>query len=191
MSPHPERPYTVDDLTVNKKTLVRFVERQIGKWPSSEKKFSSSKHTVSDIQRVLLDPGNGFTTNLPPVSSPHPPKQGGGSASQTEPQEHGSIAPPSPPPPPHNGANEASCYHFAVSVISLRVYIEDIRISPAQRTVAILSLNVSPKENGSPVVFGRDFLAALQKSNGAIVPKHVPNLALPTRSPDCYNLSPP
>ncbi|KAK7027697.1 hypothetical protein R3P38DRAFT_3190768 [Favolaschia claudopus] len=166
MSPHPERPYTVDDLTVNKKALVKFVERQIGKWPSSEKKFSSSKHTVSDIRRVLLDPGNGFTTNLPPVSSPHPPKQGGGS--QTEPQEHGSIAPPSPPPPPHNGANEASCYHFAVSVINLRVYIEDIRISPAQRTVAILSLNVSRKENGSPVVFGRDFLAALQKSNGAI-----------------------
>ncbi|KAK6984725.1 hypothetical protein R3P38DRAFT_3231408 [Favolaschia claudopus] len=162
MSPHPERPYTVDDLTVNKKALVKFVERQIGKWPSSEKKFSSSKHTVSDIRRVLLDPGNGFTTNLPPVSSPHPPKQGGGS--QTEPQEHGSIAPPSPPPPPHNGANE---------VINLRVYIEDIRISPAQRTVAILSLNVARKENGSPpITHGtcaeKVAVGTVQKSNGAI-----------------------
>ncbi|KAJ7879647.1 hypothetical protein B0H13DRAFT_1892140 [Mycena leptocephala] len=40
----------------------------------SKGKFSPSKVTVSQLKEALLDPKNGFTTNEPVETSPHPPK---------------------------------------------------------------------------------------------------------------------
>ncbi|KAK7040549.1 hypothetical protein R3P38DRAFT_2768943 [Favolaschia claudopus] len=149
-----ERPYTEDDLTGNKKALAKFVQRQIGKWPGP-KKFSESKTKVSEIREVLLSPEHGFTTNRPPVVSTHPPKQSGvPSTTKTRPEDQEETL-----PPPDNTSTE---------LINLRVYIEDLRITPVQRTVAILSFGISRKEDGSVEALSKEFFAALQKSNAAI-----------------------
>ncbi|KAJ7873647.1 hypothetical protein B0H14DRAFT_3438208 [Mycena olivaceomarginata] len=73
MSSLGERPYNQDDCNVKKPELVRMVQRQQAKWPTS--RFIPSKATVADITTVLLDPKNGFTTNKPLITSPHPPKR--------------------------------------------------------------------------------------------------------------------
>ncbi|KAK7008136.1 hypothetical protein R3P38DRAFT_3211787 [Favolaschia claudopus] len=154
MSSNSERPYTEDDLTGNKKALAKFVQRQIGKWPGP-KKFSESKTKVSEIREVLLSPEHGFTTNRPPVVSTHPPKQSKvPSTPKTRPEDQEETL-----PPPDNTSTE---------LINLRVYIEDLRITPVQRTVAILSLGISRKEDGSVEALSKEFFAALQKSNAAI-----------------------
>jgi hypothetical protein len=57
---------------VKKPELVKMVQRQQAKWPTS--KFIPSKATVANITAVLLDPKNGFTMNKPLITSPHPPK---------------------------------------------------------------------------------------------------------------------
>ncbi|KAJ7720339.1 hypothetical protein B0H16DRAFT_1738875 [Mycena metata] len=133
MSSTGERPYNDDDVNVTKPSLVRMVQRQQSKWP--EQKFSPSRVDVKKLKETLLDPKNGFTTNEPLISSKLPPKT-----------HHHDSAPPKQPPanspepeipnllvPPANPDTE---------VERVRVYIEDSRFYPVQKTVALLSLSV-------------------------------------------------
>ncbi|KAJ7810921.1 hypothetical protein B0H14DRAFT_2578390 [Mycena olivaceomarginata] len=74
MASSSERPYAEDDLTgSNKASLIKFVQRQIARWPGPGN-FQPSKVTVPQIKAALLDPSYGFTTNQAPISSPHPLK---------------------------------------------------------------------------------------------------------------------
>ncbi|KAJ7939343.1 hypothetical protein B0H13DRAFT_1850648 [Mycena leptocephala] len=70
-----------------KSDLSKLVQRQISKWPR-QKKFQPTKATIPQIKAVRLDPTNGFTTNKPPVASPHPAKTGCGRNSGTSVVRH-------------------------------------------------------------------------------------------------------
>ncbi|KAJ7914009.1 hypothetical protein B0H13DRAFT_1873354 [Mycena leptocephala] len=152
MSTPGERPYQEDDLTGNKDSLVKLVQRQIAKWPGPGK-FQPSKVKVALIKSTLLDPTYGFTTNKPPVVFLHPPKGSGGTATPVE---------NSPPSPPHE-ENPAP-----LEFLSVRIYVEDSRVVPTHKTVAMLSLPVLNRTNGAIRIYARDIIAALQRSNGAI-----------------------
>ncbi|KAJ7928197.1 hypothetical protein B0H13DRAFT_1860642 [Mycena leptocephala] len=151
MSTPGERPYQEDDLTGNKDSLVKLVQRQMAKWPGPGK-FQSSKAKVALIKSTLLDPTYSFTTNRPPVIFLHPPKGNGGIATPVE---------NSPPSPPHEQS-------APLEFLSVRIYVEDSRVVPTPKTVVMLSLPVLNRNNGAIHVYARDIIAALQRSNGAI-----------------------
>ncbi|KAJ7844586.1 hypothetical protein B0H14DRAFT_3455444 [Mycena olivaceomarginata] len=156
MSSLGERPYNQDDCNVKKPELVKMVQRQQAKWPTS--RFIPSKATVADITAVLLDPKNGFTTNKPLVTSPHPPKHAHDKSVPVE-------TPSQPPPASVISAQEDQDSETEVRIV--RVYLEDGRFSSPQKTVAILSLpifdnNCAP---GSFRVLSKDVVSALQESN--------------------------
>ncbi|KAK6991449.1 hypothetical protein R3P38DRAFT_3227611 [Favolaschia claudopus] len=161
-----ERPYTEDDVQVNKKNLTKLIERQISKWPKDQGKFSASKTKSEVMKAALLDPRNGFSTNKPPIKSPHPPKQGGASSgpSHALPNTNQGLQDSNPIlPPPSSEFEEESTER-----VTVRVYIEDTRAVPSQKTVALLSLPISSRENDSVHVLSKEFLNALQRSNSAI-----------------------
>ncbi|KAJ3756085.1 hypothetical protein EV360DRAFT_72297 [Lentinula raphanica] len=59
-----ERSYVHAELSgLNKAELIKLVERQITKWPSQQP-FHRSQVRVKELKAALLDPSNGFTTNL-------------------------------------------------------------------------------------------------------------------------------
>ncbi|KAJ7930681.1 hypothetical protein B0H13DRAFT_1858494 [Mycena leptocephala] len=163
MSTPGERPYQEDDLTGNKDSLVKLVQRQIAKWPGPGK-FQPTKTKVALIKSTLLDPTYGFTTNRPPVIFLHPSKGTGGTATPGMHRDNTEEPPVenSPPSPPHE-ENPAP-----LEFLSVRIYVEDSRVVPTRRTVAMLSLPVLNRTDGAIHVYARDIIAALQRSNGAI-----------------------
>ncbi|KAJ7751580.1 hypothetical protein B0H14DRAFT_3513151 [Mycena olivaceomarginata] len=144
---------------VKKPELVRMVQRQQAKWPTS--RFIPSKATVADITAVLLDPKNGFTTNKPLITSPHPPKHARDKSVPVE-------TPSQPPPASVISAQEDQDSETEVHIV--RVYLEDGRFNSPQKTVAKLSLpifdnNCAP---GSFRVLSKDVVSALQESNSSL-----------------------
>ncbi|KAJ7718504.1 hypothetical protein B0H14DRAFT_2643327 [Mycena olivaceomarginata] len=175
MSSLGERPYNQDDCDVKKPELVKMVQRQQAKWPTS--KFIPSKATVADMTAVLLDPKSGFTTNKPLITSPHPPKH---PRDKSVPVETPSQ------PPLASVISDAQSAAFVslllrnwkaqedqdseTEVRIVRVYLEDGRFSSPQKTVAILSLpifdnNCAP---GSFRILSKDVVSALQESNSSL-----------------------
>ncbi|KAJ7213566.1 hypothetical protein GGX14DRAFT_563884 [Mycena pura] len=179
MSSRGERPYTDADLTGNKTALIKLVKRQEHKWPG--KKFHPSKASVSEIKTNLLDPTYGFTTNKPPVIALHPPKSNRLGSVQHETAQTSDTDPldvednirsiglaavteiiPVQNPLPV-GSN--------VELLNVRVYVEDHRFDPVQKTVAIFSVPVLDRNNctlESVQILGREVILGLQKSNNAI-----------------------
>ncbi|KAJ7162484.1 hypothetical protein C8R46DRAFT_1283444 [Mycena filopes] len=148
MSSLEERPYNEDDLKVNKPALIKMVQRQQSKWPTA--KFNSFKATVADITAALLDPNNGFTTNKPLITSPHPAKH---ARNKSVPVEQPDIIADS-----------------ETEVRIVRIYLEDGRFRELQKTVAVLSLPVFD-ENCAPGYFrvlSKDVVSALQQSNSSL-----------------------
>ncbi|KAJ7178268.1 hypothetical protein C8R46DRAFT_1029754 [Mycena filopes] len=156
MSSNEERPYNQHDLNaVKRPELVKMVQRQLSKWP--EPKFNQSKATVAQMSQALLDPKNGFTTNVPLIISPHPPK-GASSRPVATPERQPSLS-----PVPQGGID--------VELHTVRVYIEDCRFSSPKKDVALLSLPVLDRTNCAPGGFrilSRDLISTLQKSNCSI-----------------------
>ncbi|KAJ7820576.1 hypothetical protein B0H14DRAFT_2599874 [Mycena olivaceomarginata] len=148
MSTPGERPYQADDLTGNKDSLVKLVQRQIAKWPGPGK-FQPSKVKVALIKSTLLDPTYGFTTNRPPVVFLHPPKGNGGIATPGMHRDNTEEPPVenSPPSPPHE-ENPAP-----LEFLSVRIYVEDSRVVPTHKTVVMLSLPVLNRTNGAIRVY--------------------------------------
>ncbi|KAJ7861024.1 hypothetical protein B0H14DRAFT_2576362 [Mycena olivaceomarginata] len=181
MASSSERPYAEDDLTgSNKASLIKFVQRQIARWPGPGK-FQPSKVTVPQIKAALLDPSYGFTTNQAPISSPHPlkarhhesaqvipPKESSPSVASEIASELPAVAVPNALPlnfeaPPSNLGN--------IELLDIRVYLEDSRAVPVHRTAAMLSVPVLDRpNNGTNLarVLCKDLLSALQKSNAAV-----------------------
>ncbi|KAJ6533856.1 hypothetical protein DFH09DRAFT_1092233 [Mycena vulgaris] len=163
MASQSERPYVEADLTGNKASLVRLVQRQLGKWPTG--KFHQSKVTVVQLKSALLDPTYGFTTNKPAVAPPatfHAP-----SAPETQ-QMTSSVPPSKPATAPRDSLAPSET---TVELLDLRIYIEDCRFTPSQKTVAILSVPVLDRMNcsfGGFRVLGREIISRLQNSNSAI-----------------------
>ncbi|KAJ7898144.1 hypothetical protein B0H13DRAFT_2337600 [Mycena leptocephala] len=179
MSSPGERPYKDNDLNVNKAALVKMVQRQQARW--SKGKFSSSKVTVSQLKEALLDPENGFTTNKPVETSPPPPKTSNRELVPKAPSrihsetpgeyflhDHRLISlrkltqgqdPPTPLPSPD------------AEIHIIRIFIEDFRTSPTNKTVARLSLPVLDRSDCAPGgfrVLSKELVSALQKSNAFI-----------------------
>ncbi|KAJ7221360.1 hypothetical protein GGX14DRAFT_669435 [Mycena pura] len=156
-----ERPYTETDLTGNKSSLVKFVQCQMSKWPG-ERKFQPTKVTVPELKSALLDPAYGFTTNQTLVQSPRPPK--------LNTRQTGAVGRPSTIVNQRVEApvNTSGAGHL--ETIEVRVYVEDSRCMPAQKTVAILPIPVLDRNcnPGSFRVLSKELISALQKSNGAI-----------------------
>ncbi|KAJ7135164.1 hypothetical protein C8R46DRAFT_1048094 [Mycena filopes] len=156
MSSNEERPYNQHDLNaVKRPELVKMVQRQLSKWP--EPKFNQSKATVAQMSQALLDPKNGFTTNVPLIISPHPPK-GASSRPVATPERQPSLS-----PVPQGGID--------VELHTVRVYIEDCRFSSPKKDVALLSLPVLDRTNCAPGGFrilSRDLISTFQKSNCSI-----------------------
>ncbi|KAJ7897794.1 hypothetical protein B0H13DRAFT_1884561 [Mycena leptocephala] len=164
MSTPGERPYQEDDLTGNKDSLVKLLPRQIAKWPGPGK-FQPSKAKVALIKSTLLDPTYGFTTNRPPVVFLHPLKGNGSAATPVE----------NSPPSPSHEENPAP-----LEFLSVRIYVEDSRVVPSNKTVAMLSLPVLNRTNGAIHVYARDIIAASQRSNGAI--------EIPSTGTNCHSV---
>ncbi|KAJ8488943.1 hypothetical protein ONZ45_g13776 [Pleurotus djamor] len=90
------RPYAPEDLlSKNKTQLLAIIDADLDKWPYKQKdgktvKLNKSKVRVDELRNVLLDPTNGFSTNLPrltPSNAPRPnvtptrtPQPGGAAA---------------------------------------------------------------------------------------------------------------
>jgi hypothetical protein len=55
-----------------------------------------------------------------------------------------------------------------IQFLSVQIYVEDSRVVPTHKTVAMLSLPVLNRTNGAIRIYARDIIAALQRSNGAI-----------------------
>ncbi|KAJ7189647.1 hypothetical protein GGX14DRAFT_608718 [Mycena pura] len=166
MSHQSERPYTEQDLVGNKNYLIKLVQRQQARWPGD--KFQPSKVTVANLKSALLDPIYGFTTNKPPVTSPHPSKSDSRSSVNLGGSQTVIINNPQSPDPiefvhaPSLGAME---------FVSVRAYIEDCRFNPAQRTQARLSIPLLDRKGsslGSFRVHSSQLFAALQRGNSAI-----------------------
>ncbi|KAJ7269116.1 hypothetical protein C8J57DRAFT_1227855 [Mycena rebaudengoi] len=171
----PERPYEEDELPTAKMALVKLVQRQQTKWPRTHGKFQPSRVTIAQLKSALLDPVCAFTTNKPPVMAPYPPKSTGQSTTPA------SLAPlPAAPDIPQtvspdvavgsgSGSNiEASPPH---SLVEVRVYLEDCRVLPVEKTLAALTLPVFDRNNcslGGFRVLGREIIEKLQSSNSAI-----------------------
>ncbi|KAJ7351235.1 hypothetical protein DFH08DRAFT_805970 [Mycena albidolilacea] len=175
MSSLGERPYSQDDCNVKEPKLVKMVQHQQAKWPTS--KFIPSKATVADITAVLLDPKNGFTMNKPLNTSPHPPNHAHNKSVPVEMQ--------SQPPTASviSGAQSAAFVSLLLrnwkaqedqdsetEVRTVQVYLEGGRFSLPQKTVAILSLpifdnNCAP---GRFCVLSKDVVSAMQESNSSL-----------------------
>ncbi|KAJ7445608.1 hypothetical protein FB451DRAFT_1412638 [Mycena latifolia] len=155
-----ERPYVVADLNGNKDSLIKLVQRQQSKWPHA--KFHKSKVTVAALKSALLDPTYGFTTNQPLVSSPGPPRSTSHSAL---PQQTTLEAPPAE-------TSTSPAQDLAdTELLDVRIYLEDCRFDPTQKTVAVVPLPVLDREDvpiGGFRVLGKDIIGRLQRSNIAI-----------------------
>ncbi|KAK6987923.1 hypothetical protein R3P38DRAFT_3227050 [Favolaschia claudopus] len=157
-----ERPYTEDDVQTKGILPNSFNAKSP---PKDQGKFSAYKTKSDAMKAALLDPRNGFSTNKPPVTSPHPSKQGGATSGPSQalpntdqgPQDSNTILPPS------SEFDEESTER-----VTVRVYIEDTRAVPSQKTAALLSLPISSRESNSVHVLSKEFLNALQRSNSAI-----------------------
>ncbi|KAJ7227028.1 hypothetical protein GGX14DRAFT_417860 [Mycena pura] len=139
-----ERPYTEADLTGNKSSPIKFVQRQMSKWPG-ERKFQPTKVTVPELKSALLDPAYGFTTNQMLVQSPRPPK--------LNTRQTGAVGRPS------TVVNQRVEAPGTAQTIEVRVYT--VAILP----IPVLDRNCNP---GSFRVLSKELISALQKSNGAI-----------------------
>ncbi|KAJ7500660.1 hypothetical protein B0H11DRAFT_1996106 [Mycena galericulata] len=163
-----ERPYNESDLAGNKTSLVKFVQRQLSRWPG-QGKFQPTKVTASQLKSALLDPTYGFTTNQPLVTSPHPPKSN--SRGSTAAGTLNTISTTPVETPVENPAHTpAPASVGPVETLEVRVYVEDRQYIPSQKTVAILPLSVLDRNcgPGSFRVLSRELVSALQESNGAI-----------------------
>ncbi|KAJ7445606.1 hypothetical protein FB451DRAFT_1189023 [Mycena latifolia] len=136
------------------------VQRQQSKWPHA--KFHKSKVTVAALKSALLDPTYGFTTNQPLVSSPGPPRSTSHSAL---PQQTTLEAPPAE-------TSTSPAQDLAdTELLDVRIYLEDCRFDPTQKTVAVVPLPVLDREDvpiGGFRVLGKDIIGRLQRSNIAI-----------------------
>ncbi|KAJ7468857.1 hypothetical protein B0H11DRAFT_2238707 [Mycena galericulata] len=161
-----ERPYVEADLPTSKAALIKLVQRQQSKWP--EAKFHVSRVTIAQLRSALLNRNNGFTTNEPLPLSPHPPKSTGrkeGSAETPRPIPTTSHEEIDPPP-------SLIASHGDIELHDVRIYVEDFRSLPSQKTVALVSLPVLDRFPGGFRVHSKEILAKIQASNGAI---HIPS----------------
>ncbi|KAJ7166558.1 hypothetical protein C8R43DRAFT_946105 [Mycena crocata] len=151
-----ERPYVESELPQKRDDLIKLVQRQLGKW---EGKLNKSRVTIHELKSALLDPNRGFTTNNPAVEFPM-----------------ATTVPAPPQNPPANPASASLSTSSALSssnveVVEVRIYVEDCRLVPSTKTVAVISLQVLDHTDGldgSFRVLGKDIISKLQCSNSAI-----------------------